>query len=213
SLRCPLRCLKLIPKRLAMLTPIVCRASKAPPTGLWRGKSLGARCLLQKQMRQPFRAISHRLLLSPIQPLLSLCSSLRQGMHEGLGRQRRGIVEDRLFHCILASAREVGITEPMSRFHSGSPIDCTAGEGAEFSLHRLLRLTGNRGREFKYIIEPAEQSMIEHLRMVCSRDDQASRLVLFEELEERVEHAPDLADIVRCCAVPANRVEFIEEVY
>lgn len=35
-----------------MLTPIVRRAPKATPAGLWRRKSLSVRCLPQEQMRQ-----------------------------------------------------------------------------------------------------------------------------------------------------------------
>src|SRR6266446_2204756 len=118
-------------------------------------------------MPQSVRMISHRLLLSPILLLLSLCSpSLGQGVYQRLGRERRAVVKNRVLHGILASARELGVTEPVSRSRSNLPVNCATGKSAEFRLQRLLRLSGHRRRKFKNIIESAEQGVIEHLRMV-----------------------------------------------
>ena len=48
--------------------------------------------------------------------------------------------------------------------------------------------------------------------MVRRSDDQAARIVLLQELKERVEDAPDLPDVVSRPPVAPQRVELVEEV-
>ena len=48
--------------------------------------------------------------------------------------------------------------------------------------------------------------------MIGGCDDDAVEVVLFEELQERVEDATDLTDLVLRCAIGTKRVELVEQV-
>ena len=61
-------------------------------------------------------------------------------------------------------------------------------------------------------VEAAEHRAVEQLRMVGRRDEQALRLILLQELQERVEHAANLAHVVVAAALAAERVDLVEEV-
>ncbi len=64
----------------------------------------------------------------------------------------------------------------------------------------------------KYIVKTTEQRVVKHLRIIGSRNDQAVRLVLLDELQERVEYPPHLAHIIVAAALRANRIELVEEI-
>src|SRR5882724_3827319 len=111
-------------------------------------------------MRQALRSIRHRSPSSLVLAPLSLGSPLGQGVHQRLGRYRRSIGEDRLFHGVLAGARDLRVTQPLRRFRRGLPLDAAAGKRSELRLHGLLSLARDWGGNSRNVIEPAKQGMI-----------------------------------------------------
>jgi hypothetical protein len=62
-------------------------------------------------------------------------------------------------------------------------------------------------------VEATEQCAVEQPGMVGRGEHQAVGLVLLQELQERVEHAADLADIVARCTLGTEGVELVEQVH
>jgi hypothetical protein len=69
-----------------------------------------------------------------------------------------------------------------------------------------------RQRELDDVVEATEEGTIQHLGVIGRGENDAVRIILLKELQERIHHPPDLTNIVPGRALPANRVELIEEV-
>src|SRR5262249_30734595 len=69
-----------------------------------------------------------------------------------------------------------------------------------------------RQRVLNHHIKASHQGAIEQCRIVRSRDDDTVGVVVFQELEKRVQHAPNLTNLVPRGTVSPERVEFIEQV-
>lgn len=73
-------------------------------------------------------------------------------------------------------------------------------------------MVGVRGVESDGDLETTEHGDIEELRVIGGSDDQAVRRILLEELQERVQHASDLSDVVARETIASDGIHLIEEV-
>lgn len=64
----------------------------------------------------------------------------------------------------------------------------------------------------QHVVETPEQRMIQDLRMVRRRNDQAVRAVVLDHLEKAVQDPPYLAHVVREPPLRPDRVELVKEI-
>jgi len=91
---------------------------------------------------------------------------------------------------------DLGAAQAVAGAADFGPIVAVSGEHVQRVADQFLGRIGSRYAVPDDVIERAEDGRIEHLQLIRGGQDQTVRIVGFDELEERVQHAPDLADFV-----------------
>jgi hypothetical protein len=62
-------------------------------------------------------------------------------------------------------------------------------------------------------VEPSKKGLVEHPDKIGRGDDDAFRVVTFEELKERIQYPTNLANVVACGAGRANGIKLVKKIY
>lgn len=137
---------------------------------------------------------------------------LAQGIDQVIGLDLRGMRQNRILRRLLTSASNIGVAQTVTSFRCSFPIDPTRIENGKSALHDLFGDRAGRKLVLDNRVEPPKQRTIEQPSVIGGSDDQAVALILLQELQEGIENAADLANIVRGCSLSSQGVEFIEQV-
>src|SRR5690606_34892993 len=125
----------------------------------------------------------------------------------------RVLLEDGVLGRLLAGAGEIGMAKRFRGFQRSGPVHLRRVEERQPGAHDLFRDVRRWQAVFDHGIETAEQGPVQDLRMVGRAYDDTVGVILFQKLQERVQHPTYLADLILGGAFAPQSVEFIEEVY
>ena len=111
-------------------------------------------------------------------------------------RDKRALVNQGILDCIFARARDVSKIEPLRDCGNPRPLDFLSLESTKLGLQRFYDAKFIRQIVLDHVIEATEESAIEDANVIGRGNHQAIGIVLLNQLQEAVQHAPYFANIV-----------------
>lgn len=120
------------------------------------------------------------------------------------------MIEDHVFRRLFTGARNLSVAQALGCANGGRPVDGGRIEQRKSSTHHGFGDWSRRQLVSNHGVEPTEYRAVEELGVIGRRDDKAVGFVLLHELQERVQYAPNLADVVFRRTLGPEGVELVE---
>ena len=95
-------------------------------------------------------------------------------------------MHDRILDGLIDSTANLSVAQPLRLLYQSFPLERLRSKSAKARPDEIKRLHWRGKVVLHYIIETSEQRVVEYLRMVCSGDDQAIRLIVLDHLKEAI---------------------------
>src|SRR5215469_12544709 len=124
----------------------------------------------------------------------------------------RAIMHHRVLDRFFRGTRDFSMAHPDSARGKLCYIESCWRKMPQSGAHNDRDLLRIRQLILDYIVESAEERMIEDLRVIGGRQDETCRPILLDHHKETVEDSAYLANVVSGNPLPADRIELVEEV-
>ena len=111
-------------------------------------------------------------------------ASVFQSMNQGRSLDFWLFVENRLAGGVIASTGQLGEAEVSRGPQDGIPVQRLDTEHVQAVRPQLACQLGCGQRKRKHVVEAAKQRLVKQVRVIRSCNDQAVRIILFQELQE-----------------------------
>src|SRR5438128_921244 len=117
------------------------------------------------------------------------------------------ILKDRFLDGIPAGVIDLGVAERLALLQNARPVKGLCFKGPQDVLDQPLTRGGIGKLEIQNIVKTAEEGAVEQSRTVSRSNDYAVRGILFDKLQQRVQNAAHLSDVILKGSFPPDGVE------